>query len=66
MALPCCDRCRGVYEPMVVILPDGGEQSGSYLKLGRALSDAESRVFHECCHRETAFLSGVSVLFAEH
>jgi hypothetical protein len=68
MALPRCDRCQGVigvYEPMVVILCDGGEQSGSYLTLGPALTDPESRAFHERCHRQTAFLGGVGVLFAE-
>jgi hypothetical protein len=69
MDRPRCDHCQdviGVYEPVVVILPDGSERSGSQLTLSSAVADPESRAFHERCRRETAFLTGVSALFARH
>jgi hypothetical protein len=65
MARPCCDRCQdviGVYEPVVVILPDGSERSGSWLTLGSALADPESRALHERCRLEPSFLNGVTAL----
>ncbi|MGD1057989.1 MAG: hypothetical protein ABR992_11325 [Solirubrobacteraceae bacterium] len=69
MDRPLCDHCQrviGVYEPAVVILPDGGERSGSYLTLGSALADPQSRALHARCRREETALSAVSALLAEH
>jgi hypothetical protein len=52
MDSPRCVRCHdiiGVYEPTVVILPDGGKRTGSPLSLGPELADPWNTVIHERC-----------------
>jgi len=53
MDRPRCARCQdiiGVYEPMVVILPDGSKRAGSHLTLKSELNEPGSVALHEECH----------------
>ncbi len=46
-----CGNVIGVYEPMLVMLPDGSEHVGTRLTLDSELEHPQSVALHEHCHR---------------
>ena len=53
-----CGEIVGVYEPMRLLLPEGGDRHGSPLMLGHELDVLGSTVVHERCYE--AFDPGVA------
>jgi hypothetical protein len=45
-----CGEIVGVYEPIRVLLPDGGDAHGSLIKLDAELQAPGVIVLHEGCH----------------